>query len=143
MYCYEGSIFVAGSAIQWLRDKLKFFKNSKHKTDIFLGLTNKKIYIVKKQNEYNFNLSTFKTEPSPSRFKLRIWGCCAAPASSFGENLLDVEVGGAFSEMDCIIFVEFDGETEVEEEAEGKMFDNQLLALFTPPSDEPTIAPGF
>jgi len=28
MYCYEGSIFVAGSAIQWLRDKLHFFKNS-------------------------------------------------------------------------------------------------------------------
>ena len=27
MYCYEGSILVAGSAIQWLRDKLKFFKN--------------------------------------------------------------------------------------------------------------------
>ena len=24
MYCYEGSIFVAGSAIQWLRDKLYF-----------------------------------------------------------------------------------------------------------------------
>jgi len=29
MYCYEGSIFVAGSAIQWLRDKLFFFKDSK------------------------------------------------------------------------------------------------------------------
>ena len=28
MYCYEGSIFVAGSAIQWMRDKLKFLKNS-------------------------------------------------------------------------------------------------------------------
>ena len=28
MYCYEGSIFVAGSAIQWLRDKLLFFKDS-------------------------------------------------------------------------------------------------------------------
>ena len=54
-----------------------------------------------------------------------------------------MEVGGAFSDMDCVMFVEFDGETEVEEEAEGKMFDNQLLALFTPPSDEPTIAPGF
>ena len=26
MYCYEGSIFVAGSAIQWLRDKLNFVK---------------------------------------------------------------------------------------------------------------------
>ena len=29
MYCYEGSIFVAGSAIQWLRDKLLMFNNSK------------------------------------------------------------------------------------------------------------------
>ena len=28
MYCYEGSIFVAGSAIQWLRDKLLMFNNS-------------------------------------------------------------------------------------------------------------------
>ncbi len=28
MYCYEGSIFVAGSAIQWIRDKLLFFKNA-------------------------------------------------------------------------------------------------------------------
>ena len=34
MFCYEGSIFVAGSAIQWLRDNLKFFKNSKE-TDKF------------------------------------------------------------------------------------------------------------
>ena len=29
MYCFEGSIFVAGSAIQWLRDKLFFFKDAK------------------------------------------------------------------------------------------------------------------
>ena len=29
MFCYEGSIFVAGSAIQWLRDNLNFFKFSK------------------------------------------------------------------------------------------------------------------
>ena len=29
MYCLEGSIFVAGSAIQWMRDQLSFFKNSK------------------------------------------------------------------------------------------------------------------
>ena len=29
MYCFEGSIFVAGSAIQWLRDKLFFFEDSK------------------------------------------------------------------------------------------------------------------
>ena len=28
MFCYEGSIFVAGSAIQWLRDNLSFFRNS-------------------------------------------------------------------------------------------------------------------
>jgi len=32
MYCYEGSIFVAGSAIQWLRDKLNFIKYS-HQSD--------------------------------------------------------------------------------------------------------------
>ncbi|MFB3168920.1 glycerol kinase GlpK [Neobacillus sp. 179-C4.2 HS] len=28
-YCLEGSIFVAGSAIQWLRDGLRMFKNAK------------------------------------------------------------------------------------------------------------------
>jgi glycerol kinase len=32
MYCYEGSIFVAGSAVQWLRDKLNFIKYS-HQSD--------------------------------------------------------------------------------------------------------------
>ena len=32
MYCYEGSIFVAGSAIEWLRDKLNFIKYS-HQSD--------------------------------------------------------------------------------------------------------------
>ena len=29
MYCFEGTIFVAGSAIQWLRDNLLLFKKSK------------------------------------------------------------------------------------------------------------------
>ena len=28
MFCFEGSIFVAGSAIQWLRDKLKLVNNA-------------------------------------------------------------------------------------------------------------------
>ena len=32
MYCYEGSIFVAGAAVQWLRDKFNFFKYS-HQTN--------------------------------------------------------------------------------------------------------------
>ena len=41
MYCYEGSIFVAGSAIQWLRDKLSFFKNS-NDTDSLYSKANKK-----------------------------------------------------------------------------------------------------
>jgi len=40
MYCYEGSIFVAGSAIQWLRDKLSFFKNS-NDTDSLYSKANK------------------------------------------------------------------------------------------------------
>ena len=35
MYCYEGSIFVAGSAIQWLRDKLYFFKNSSETSKLY------------------------------------------------------------------------------------------------------------
>ena len=35
MYSYEGSIFVAGSAIQWLRDKLLFFKDVKETNLIY------------------------------------------------------------------------------------------------------------
>ena len=35
MFCYEGSIFVAGSAIQWLRDNLNFFKNSKETDKLY------------------------------------------------------------------------------------------------------------
>lgn len=35
MYCYEGSIFVAGSAIQWLRDNMLFFKDSKETDKIY------------------------------------------------------------------------------------------------------------
>ncbi len=47
MFCFEGSIFVAGSAIQWLRDKLNFFKNSKQ-TDLLYAKANKneKIFFV-------------------------------------------------------------------------------------------------
>ena len=39
MYCYEGSIFVAGSAIQWLRDKLSFFEEA-NKTDLLYSKAN-------------------------------------------------------------------------------------------------------
>ena len=35
MYCYEGSIFVAGSAVQWLRDKLNFFKKSSITNELY------------------------------------------------------------------------------------------------------------
>ena len=35
MFCYEGSIFVAGSAIQWLRDNMLFFKNAKETDKIY------------------------------------------------------------------------------------------------------------
>ena len=47
MFCFEGSIFVAGSAIQWLRDKLNFFKDSKQ-TDLLYSKANKneKIFFV-------------------------------------------------------------------------------------------------
>tara|TARA_Y100001970_G_scaffold164664_1_gene201218 strand:+ start:17108 stop:18583 length:1476 start_codon:yes stop_codon:yes gene_type:complete len=44
-YCYEGSIFVAGSSIQWLRDKLSFFKNSKS-TDLLYSMSNKEENII-------------------------------------------------------------------------------------------------
>ena len=35
MYCYEGSIFIAGSAIQWLSDKLKIIKNPKQTDKLY------------------------------------------------------------------------------------------------------------
>ncbi len=47
MFCYEGSIFVAGSAIQWLRDNLKFFKNSKDTEKLYKKANeDEKIYFV-------------------------------------------------------------------------------------------------
>ena len=47
MYCYEGSIFVAGSAIQWLRDNLFFFKDSKETDKLYKkAKKNDKIYFV-------------------------------------------------------------------------------------------------
>ncbi len=47
MFCYEGSIFVAGSAIQWLRDNLQLFSESQE-TDKLYGKANKNenIYFV-------------------------------------------------------------------------------------------------
>ena len=47
MFCYEGSIFVAGSAIQWLRDNLNFFKDSKETNQLYKkSNTNEKIFFV-------------------------------------------------------------------------------------------------
>ena len=45
MFCYEGSIFVAGSAIQWLRDNMMFFKNSKA-TDKLYSLANENENVI-------------------------------------------------------------------------------------------------
>ncbi len=45
MYCFEGSIFVAGSAIQWLRDQLLMFKNSKE-TNLLYSKSNKNENII-------------------------------------------------------------------------------------------------
>ncbi len=45
MFCYEGSIFVAGSAIQWLRDNMLFFKDSKE-TDKMYSKANKQEKII-------------------------------------------------------------------------------------------------
>ena len=47
MFCYEGSIFVAGSAIQWLRDNMQFFKNSKETDKIYSKANkNEKVIVV-------------------------------------------------------------------------------------------------
>ena len=45
MYCFEGSIFVAGSAIQWLRDKMCMFKESKQ-TNLLYSNANKNENII-------------------------------------------------------------------------------------------------
>ena len=45
MYCYEGSIFVAGSAIQWLRDKLFLFSDAKQ-TNLLYSQANKDENII-------------------------------------------------------------------------------------------------
>ncbi len=47
MFCFEGSIFVAGSAIQWLRDKLKLFQNSKETDKLYRNAQkDEKIYFI-------------------------------------------------------------------------------------------------
>ena len=46
MFCYEGSIFVAGSAIQWLRDKLNFFNNSSDTNKLYNKANKKENVIV-------------------------------------------------------------------------------------------------
>ena len=47
MFCYEGSIFVAGSAIQWLRDNLSFFKDSKETDKLYEKANkNENLYFV-------------------------------------------------------------------------------------------------
>ncbi len=47
MFCYEGGIFVAGSAIQWLRDNLEFFSNSKETQTLYKKAnSNENIYFV-------------------------------------------------------------------------------------------------
>ena len=45
MFCYEGSIFVAGSAIQWLRDNMLFFKNAEE-TDRLYSQANKNEKVI-------------------------------------------------------------------------------------------------
>jgi len=46
-YALEGSIFVAGSAIQWLRDGLNFFENASESEDLALkAKDNSKIVVV-------------------------------------------------------------------------------------------------
>ncbi len=47
MFCYEGSIFVAGSALQWLRDNLKFFKDTKETDKLYKEANqNERLYFV-------------------------------------------------------------------------------------------------
>ncbi len=46
-YALEGSIFIAGAGVQWLRDKMKFIKNAKETQKIAQSLkTNSGVYLV-------------------------------------------------------------------------------------------------
>ena len=45
-YALEGSVFVAGSAIQWLRDELKFFAASPESEKLALSAKDDSIYVV-------------------------------------------------------------------------------------------------
>lgn len=46
-YALEGSVFVAGAAVQWLRDELKFFEHSEDSEPIAKGLkTENPVYVV-------------------------------------------------------------------------------------------------
>lgn len=46
-YALEGSVFVAGSAVQWLRDELKFFEDSKESEGLALSVDdNYGVYLV-------------------------------------------------------------------------------------------------
>ena len=46
-YAMEGSIFIAGAGVQWLRDKMKFFKKAPETEKIVKSLkTNNNIYLV-------------------------------------------------------------------------------------------------
>ena len=47
VYVLEGPVFVAGSAIQWMRDKLKFLDNAHESAEMAAGLkTNEGVYFV-------------------------------------------------------------------------------------------------
>ena len=46
-YAMEGSIFIAGAGVQWLRDRLNFFKNASETENIVKSLkSNKGVYLV-------------------------------------------------------------------------------------------------
>ena len=46
-YAMEGSIFIAGAGVQWLRDRMKFFKNASETEKIIKSLKdNKDVYLV-------------------------------------------------------------------------------------------------
>ena len=46
-YAMEGSIFIAGAGVQWLRDRMKFFKSAPETEKIVKSLKdNNNIYLV-------------------------------------------------------------------------------------------------
>ena len=128
MYCFEGSIFIAGSAIQWLRDNLNFFKNSKE-TD--------KLYSKSKKDGQIFFIPAFTGLGAP-HWKPNVRGAIfgLTKSTSIPEIVKATLDSISFQTLDLIQSMEKDAKTKLREiRVDGGMIENisfnQSLANIT------------